>query len=212
MEFITTTTTNRVNVPVSMYFDGKCETCGSSSTRIRSSYHREVADLGTPFESRIVDVQMATIECNDCGATFTPGSKLYPPKCEYSLAVITYALSRYYHENVSANVIAHDLKELHGVEVPVDTIYSWIKRLSDEYVQAITAASSRNDAGMDQGVEAGEEAMSDAGGTETKDIKTITIDGTFVTTGVDVVGKKKRAGCLSVTRLQNGTLRLTSYR
>ena len=156
-------------------------------------------DLGTPIEQRIARVTMATIECNACGCTFTPVPREYPLKYEYSLAVITYALARYYHENASANSIQKSLKLLHNVDVPVDTIYKWIKRLSDDYAKTMlvkedTPASSIAGATVTEGTK------------QESDVKTIAIDGTFVTTGVDVVGKKKPVVLLSLTRRKNGTL------
>ncbi|HME54467.1 MAG TPA: hypothetical protein VKM55_19805 [Candidatus Lokiarchaeia archaeon] len=219
MDFIATPAIKHVNVPVSVYFDGHCLSCESTDTRIRSSYTREVADLGSPIEQRIADVTMATIECNNCGCTFTPVSREYPLKYEYSLAVITYALARYYHDNASANDIARELATLHGVEVPADTIYTWIKRLSDDYVKAMTDPSpaSTTTEEQDSGASNPDATLSGdtsdgAASNALHDIKTITIDGTFVTTGVDVVGKKKPAGCLSIAKKKDGTLRLTSYK
>ncbi|GAH27438.1 unnamed protein product, partial [marine sediment metagenome] len=40
-------------------------------------------------------------------------------------------------------------------------------------------------------------------------IKTITIDGTFISTGKDVIGKKKPVVSLSVSKAKNGTYLLT---
>ena len=203
MDFITVTKITHYAVPVTAHFDGRCLQCKSTDTKIRSSYTHEVSDLGTPFEQRIADVVMATIECNSCGCTFTPVSREYPLKYEYSLAVITWAMSRYYHENASANVIQQGLKMLHNVEVPVDTIYTWIKRLSMDYAKTMESPPDMADKSSSP--------ASDTTSPENQwDVKTIAVDGTFVTTGVDVVGKKKPVVFLSLTRRANGTLLPTS--
>jgi hypothetical protein len=123
----------------------------------------------------------------------------YPLKYEYSLAVIMYAMVRYYHENASANTIQKGLKMLHNVDVPVDTIYTWIKRLSADYAKTMVTPASPTSPGPP--------TTSDATPSEKEsEVKTIAIDGTFVTTGVDVVGKKKPVVLLSLTRRKNGTL------
>ncbi len=193
----------RQDVPVSAHFNGQCLQCKSMDTKIRSSYTREVADLGTPIEQRIARVTMATIECNACGCTFTPVPREYPLKYEYSLAVIMWAMARYYHENASANTIQKGLKMLHNVDVPVDTIYTWIKRLSDDYAKTMLP---KEDAPLTSNTEppAKQEPKQE------DNVKTIAVDGTFVTTGVDVIGKKKPVVLLSLTRRPDGTLLPTS--
>ena len=199
MDFITVTKIKHYAVPVTAHFDGRCLQCKSTDTKIRSSYTREVSELGTPFEQRIADVVMATIECNACGCTFTPVPQEYPLKYEYSLAVITWAMARYYHENASANDIQKSLKMLHNVVVPVDTIYTWIKRLSDDYAKTMERPAGTTSSDT---TTTSETEPRDAG----NDVKTIAIDGTFVTTGVDVVGKKKHVDLLYLTRDKKGRL------
>jgi len=200
MDFITNIKIKHYTVPVTAHFDGRCLQCKSTDTKIRSSYTHEVSDLGTPFEQRIADVVMATIECNSCGCTFTPVSREYPLKYEYSLAVITWAMSRYYHENASANVIQDGLKRLHNVDVPVDTIYTWIKRLSADYAKTMEPEPETP----------GSEASSSSTTTQPEKhedtVETIAVDGVHVTTGVDVVGKKEPVVFLSLTRRADGTL------
>jgi len=92
---------------------------------------------------------------------------------------------------------------LHNVDVPVDTIYTWIKRLSDDYAKAMlpkeeTPLASNTEASVMQ-----EPKQEDR-------VKTIAVDGTFVTTGVDVIGKKRPVVLLSLTRRPDGTLLPTS--
>jgi len=193
----------RQDVPVSAHFNGQCLQCKSMDTKIRSSYTREVTDLGTPIEQRIARVTMATIECNACGCTFTPVPREYPLKYEYSLAVITWAMARYYHENASANTIQKGLKMLHNVDVPVDTIYTWIKRLSDDYAKTMLPKG-------DTPLTSNTEPPAKQEPRQEDTVKTIAVDGTFVTTGVDVIGKKKPVVLLSLTRRPDGTLLPTS--
>jgi len=193
----------RQDVPVSAHFHGHCLQCNSTDVKIRSSYTREVTDLGTPIEQRIARVTMATIECNACGCTFTPVPREYPLKYEYSLAVIMWAMARYYHENASANTIQKGLKMLHNVDVPVDTIYTWIKRLSNDYAKTMLP---KEDAPLTSKTEPPTKQEPKQEGS----VKTIAVDGTFVTTGVDVIGKKKPVVLLSLTRRPDGTLLPTS--
>jgi hypothetical protein len=114
-----------------------------------------------------------------------------------------YAMVRYYHENASANTIQKGLKMLHNVDVPVDTIYTWIKRLSDDYAKTMRP---KGDAPLASNAEVPvmQEPKQEDG------VKTIAVDGTFVTTGVDVIGKKKPVVLLSLTRRPDGTLLPTS--
>jgi hypothetical protein len=207
MDFITTPVTKHVKVDITAYFDGHCFSCGSYDTAIRSSYTREVTDLGSPIERRIIDLKVALIECNSCGFTFTPVSREYPAKYEYSLAVITYALARYFRDNASANEVARELATLHGVDVPADTIYTWNRQLSEDFASAMTSPAPVATVGEEAGQASSTpdpassgEASDGKQGSGLGGITTISVDGTFVTTGVDVVGKKKRAGSSSATK------------
>ena len=112
-------------------------------------------------------------------------------------------MARYYHENASANTIQKSLKMLHNVEVPVDTIYTWIKRLSDDYAKTMLPKDETPLAGDTKAIVMQEQKQDES-------VKTIAVDGTFVTTGVDVIGKKKPVVLLSLTRRPDGTLLPTS--
>ena len=72
---------------------------------------------------------------------------------------------------------------MHDVSVSEATVYSWLKRHSPEFLK------SKLDKERDG-----------LPGT----IKAITVDGTFVTTGKDIIGKKKHVDSLSVTKLASG--------
>lgn len=165
------------------FFDGKCPFCGSTGLVIRTSRVRELPDLGSTVEKVIVRLAVTTFHCKKCGKIFTPENPLYPPKFEYSYAIIEYSLTRYHYHNVSGNIIARDLALLRNVSVSEATIYSWLKLHSPEFLK------SKLD--RDQ---------ADIPGT----IKAITVDGSFVATGKDIIGKKKHVESLSVTKLASG--------
>ncbi|MHA1168475.1 MAG: hypothetical protein ACTSRU_11680 [Candidatus Hodarchaeales archaeon] len=165
------------------FFDGKCPFCGSTDLVTRTSRVRELADLGSTVEKVIVRLVVTTFRCKECSKTFTPEHPLYPPKFEYSHAIIEYSLTRYHYHNVSGNIIARDLALLHNISVSEATVYSWLKQHSPEFLK------SKLD--RDQ---------TDIPGT----IKAITVDGTFVATGKDIIGKKKHVDSLSVTKLASG--------
>lgn len=176
--------TNYADISIEDYFDGCCPSCKSRDLKIRSSRKRIIPDLGTPIESRFNRIEIKTFECKACKCTFTPKHPDYPPKLEYSPSIIRYSLDRFYKNNSTGNEISADLKKLHNVDIPVDTIHSWIKIYSEDYLNSVIQSKPKEDP---------------------LPIKTITIDGTFTSVGKDVVGKKPRAAFLSVSREKNGT-------
>jgi len=92
---------------------------------------------------------------------------------------------------------------LHNVDVPVDTIYTWIKRLSEDYAKTM---ESRPETPEHSPALTTESSPPE----DQEEIKTIAVDGTHVTTGVDVVGNKEPVVFLSLTRRADGTLLPTS--
>ena len=80
------------------------------------------------------------------------------------------------------------LKNSHEVEVPVDTVNSWIKRYSKDYLKSVNREKTLE---------------------HPESIKTVTIDGTYTSTGRNVIGKKKPVVSLSLTKQKNGTYLLT---
>jgi hypothetical protein len=121
--------------------------------------------------------------CQDCQATFTPEHASFPPDMEYSQAIVEYALTSFHYNNDSGEVIARNLGRLHQVDVPVATVYSWLKTYSPAFLKAQIDGRPTEDLSH---------------------IKTITIDGTYVHTGSAVIGKKKHVESLSVTKLADG--------
>lgn len=188
MNFTTVVRTTYSDIPVEEYFNGACPKCGSEAIKIRSSYKRVIPDIGAPREKRFIRIKINYFECETCGSSFSPKHPDYPSKLEYSPSIIFYALERYYRDNVSAKKIAYVLKNSHEVEVPIDTINTWIKRYSKDYLKSIENEKIIN---------------------HPEAIKTVSIDGTFISTGKDVIGKKKPVVLLSVTKQKNGTYSLT---
>ena len=176
------------DIPVEDYFNGACPKCSSKLIRIRSSYKRVVPDLGAPREKRFIRIKINYFECETCKHSFSPKHPDYPSKLEYASSIILYALERYYRDNISGKKIAHVLKNSHEVDVPVDTVNSWIKRHSKEYLKSIEREKTL---------------------VNPESIKTVTIDGTYTSAGRDVIGKKKPVVSLSVTKAKNGTYLLT---
>ena len=188
MNFKTVLRTTYSDIPVEDYFGGACPKCGSKVLKIRSSYKRVIADLGAPREKRFIRIKINYYKCESCSHDFSPKHSEYPPKLEYSPSIILYSLERYYRDNISAKKIAHVLKNSHNIEVPTDTVNTWIKQHSKEYLKSIEREKTLENP---------------------ESIKTVSIDGTFTSTGRDVIGKKKPAVLLSVTRGKNGTYSLT---
>lgn len=188
MDFKTAIKTTYTDISYKDYFDGVCPTCQSTALTIRSSYTRTIPDLGGPREKRYVRIEVKYFICKDCGARFSPKHPEYPPKLEYTPNIILYALERYYQDNVSAPQIADVLNNSHQVDVPPDTVHTWIKLHSKAYLNSIEKDKSLDEAEL---------------------IKAVTIDGTYTSTGRDIIGKKKPVVSLSVTREKNGTYLLT---
>lgn len=164
------------------YFDGKCISCGSTHVVIRSSYVREVPDMGSTVEKIIARLKVCLMWCQDCGTQFTPEHPLFPPKLEHSRAVVEHALTRYHYHNASGNEIARDLGILHQVPVPPDTVYSWLRVYSPSFLKA----------------------RIDAHPEDLSDIKTVTVDGSYVHVGTAAIGKKKPVESYSETKLADG--------
>jgi len=183
MKFDKPVITTCKSFPLEEYFDGNCSFCGSQELVVRSSRTREVPDLGTLREKVIARISVATLECKDCNMTFSPEHPLYPPKYEYSQAIIEHALGRSHYSNATGNEIARDLALLHQVQVSPKTIYGWFTKHGAAFTKAKLDASPQ--------------ALPDH-------IKSITIDGSYVNLGKKLIGKKKAVDSLSVTRLADG--------
>ena len=183
MEFKRLIRTTIRTVELNDYFEGKCPLCYSNDLFIRSSRIRILPDLGSPVEKVIIHLTVATIGCKSCEVEFSPEHPDYPPKYEYSQTIIEYALTRYHYHNTSGNVIARDLATLHQVQIPEETIYSWLKRLSPEFLKTKLAERPEN---------------------IPSNIKSITVDGCYVNLGKAIIGKKKHVESFSVTRLEDG--------
>jgi len=183
MEFKRHLRTTIRTVELEDYFEGTCPLCCSHDVFIRSSRIRVLPELGTTVEKVIIHLTVATIACKGCAVEFSPEHPDYPPKYQYSQSIIEYALTRFHYHNTSGNVIARDLATLHRVKVPEETIYSWLKHLSPEFLKVKLAERPE---------------------TIPTHIKSITVDGCYVNLGKAIIGKKKHVESLSVTRLEDG--------
>ncbi len=170
------------------YCDGTCPKCGSTDTYIRTSHVREIPDMGSTREQVSAALRVPTYACHTCSGVITPEHPLYPPKFEYSLAVVEHALTRFHYHNSSSFEIARDLDVLHGVKVPEATVDSWLKLHSAAFLKAK--------------IDTGQAPIP-------PNVEYAAIDGTFVSTGPDVVGKKRPVDWLSVTQLASGAFLLT---
>ncbi len=187
MEFPTEIKTTQGDIPIEAYFKGPCEKCGGPQLKKRSSYWRTLADLGTPRERRVIRLQVTYFECS-CGHYFSPKHPDYPPKLEYTPAVITYALESYFRFNCSAPSICKDLNQKLNVEVPLDTITTWIKAHGEKFLASLQKEKPI---------------------THPEEVKTVSLDGTFTSVGRELIGKKSSVVLLSLTSLKNGTFSLT---
>lgn len=165
------------------YYDGNCPLCDSNNIIIRSSRVRKLQELGTTVEKVIVHLIIVTLSCKDCGAEFSPEHLDYPSKYEYSMNILEYVLTRHFYHNISGNAIARDLTLLHNVQVPEATIYTWLKRLSPEFLKDRLAKNPKD---------------------VPSNIKSLTVDGSYVNIGKELIGKKKHVESFSVTKLEDG--------
>ena len=165
------------------YFDGICPFCNSKKLKIRSSRIRTIQDMGTTSKKVIVRLEIQTLNCKECSATFSPDHPAYPSKYEYSKDIVEYALTRCNYHNVSGNNIVRDLALLSNVQVPEATVYSWLKDHSPEFIKTNLAIDPEN---------------------VPPNIKALTIDGSYVNMGKKLIGKKKDVDSFSVTKLEDG--------
>jgi len=183
MKFTNKIREKRIEIAVTDYFDGKCPFCQSTQTIIRSSYIKQIPDLGNSIEKVIIDLTVAYYKCKACVRNFTPEHPMYPPNYQYSLTIIQHALLRYHYHNASGRKITEELRLLHNVDVKEATIYAWLKGKSPEFIKSRLTKDSDD---------------------LPSNIKAITVDGTYVDVGRDIIGKKKLVESLSVTKLEDG--------
>jgi len=122
---------------------------------------------------------------------FTPEHPLYPKNHPYSKDIIEQSLNYAHKFNMSAEKIAAGLVLNNSVDISPKTVQSWINNYSKDYFQAIFAENPEK---------------------SLNELKAITIDGTWFTTGKNVIGKKKNVQFSSVTKLADGTYLLTWWK
>jgi len=163
-------------------FNGKCQLCDSKDVITRSSYDRFIQEMGTPSEKITVLLKMRTFECKACNKQFSLEDLKYPNKMEYSKDILEYALTRYNYHNASGNEIARDLRILHQVDIPEDTVYSWLRLFSPDFIKS---RLDKDPTDIPQNIDV------------------LSIDGSYATIANDTIGKKKDVESLSVTKLEN---------
>jgi transposase len=183
MEFDNEMKTTIKTIAIQDYFERACPLCPSKELVIKDSRVRIIPDLGSLLEKVVIHLEVKTYQCKACKAIFTPEHPFFPPKYEYSKAIIEYALFHYHYRNTSGNVIAQDLRLFHQVDVPEATVYSWLKAHSPQFVKA----RLKNN----------EEALPES-------IKVVSLDGSYVSVAKELIGKKKGVESFSVTQLDDG--------
>ena len=152
------------------YAERVCPYCNSIFTFKRDSRYRTISDLGTPDTKVTIKLQVGVIGCLECGKTHKPEHPDFPRYYRFSKNVIKTALWGYMKNNWSGQGISSFLSEHHKVTVHYRTVNEWIKKLKDDYVNY---EKSRDKSKIPSWY------------------KTITIDGTFLNFGADLIGKKK---------------------
>lgn len=183
MDFSTPVKRTDKEIDINEIFDGYCPFCNSKEIKKRSSYIREIQEIGSPLEKIIIFLTTRTYKCKSCKGQFSPEHPLYPPGYSFSKSVIEYVLTRYNYRNCSGNEIANDLNMLHNVTISEQTVYSWLKEHTPEFIKARLDSDETN---------------------LPPNIKALSIDGSYTSIAKDIIGKKKDVESLSVTKLENG--------
>jgi len=177
-----------VKISADQYAPKACPSCGSSEIIIRTSHKRILSELGNINIELFVELHVATFECKNCGAKYTPEHVDYPKGYEYSRRIIQTALSMHFQDNVSGNKIAAQFAKYFNVQIPPKTIYSWINALTEEFMKSEFKTEP------EKALEA---------------YKALTIDGTGFSLGNKLLGKKKNVQLSSAVKLSNGIYLLT---
>jgi len=188
MEFSKRVKKEIVKISADQYAPKACPSCGSSEIIIRTSHKRILSELGNINIELFVELHVATFECKNCGAKYTPEHVDYPKGYEYSRRIIQTALSMHFQDNVSGNKIAAQFAKYFNVQIPPKTIYSWINALTEEFMKSEFKTEP------EKALEA---------------YKALTIDGTGFSLGNKLLGKKKNVQLSSAVKLSNGIYLLT---
>jgi len=177
-----------VKISAEQYAPKTCPFCGSHKIKIRTSYKRDISELGNISKELHIELQVATFKCEKCGCKYTPQHSDYPKGYTYSRDVIQTALSLHFQDNLSGNKIAEQFAKYYNVQVPPKTFYSWINDLTEEFMKS----EFKNE--PIKALEA---------------YKSLTIDGTGFSLGTDVIGKKNDVQSSSAVKLSDGIFLLT---
>ncbi|TKJ26815.1 MAG: hypothetical protein CEE42_04350 [Promethearchaeota archaeon Loki_b31] len=188
MDFSRSVKKEIVKVSADQYAPKACPSCGNSEITIRTSHKRIISELGNIDTELFIELHVATFECKNCGAKYTPEHVDYPKGYEYSRRIIQTALSMHFQDNVSGNKIAAQLAKYFSVQIPPKTIYSWVNALTEEFMKSEFKTEP------EKALEA---------------YKALTIDGTGFSLGNKLLGKKKNVPLASAVKLSNGIYLLT---
>ncbi len=190
MDFESKTRTKILTEHFRDYFSGECVFCRCKNYKIVDTWTKTVPQLGGPAWKVSAEVEMKTICClnPECNMRYTPEHPHYPKGMHYSLDIIEKALNQAHRFTHSAIEIAAQLKEEHNVDVSPKAVQKWINDYSEEYFQVHFKKHPN---------------------TAVRDFRAITVDGTWFNQGKDLIGKKKAAQSLSVTKLPGGHYLLT---
>ena len=167
----------------------ECGSCGWREIIRRTYKFFDRQDLGTPKRKRIQRHEWVLFECKKCGAQFTIFNPNISTDTKYTDDVKEYVFKRVLEKGDSMHRVSSDLKDLHNVDLAVQTISEWVmkKKAGDMANQPAELQA--------------EPTFGPA--------EAISLDGTFkaVNPKKNAPGRKKSGpSCLHLTRLKNGQL------
>lgn len=167
----------------------ECVSCGGREIIRRTYKFIDRQDLGTPRRKRIQRHEWVLFECKKCGMQFTIFNPYISVDTKYTDDVKEYVFKRVLEKGDSMHRVSSDLKDLHNVDLAVQTISEWVMK--------------KKEGGMtSKEVERKPEPAPEQ-------VEAISLDGTFraVNPKKNDPGKKKSGpSCLHLTRLKNGQL------
>ncbi len=171
----------------------ECVSCGWREIIRRTHKFFDRQDLGTPKRKRIQRHEWILFECKKCGTQFTIFNPNISIDTRYTDDVKEYVFKRVLEKGDSMHRVSSDLKDLHNVDLAVQTISEWIMKKKE---------GGKRSPPIDQRLESGPIPTPER-------VEAISLDGTFraVNPKKNDPGKKKGGpSCLHITRLKSGQL------
>ncbi len=166
-----------------------CPSCGWREIIRRTYKFIDRQDLGSPKRKRIQRHEWVLFECKKCGKQITIFNPNISVDTRYTDDVKEYVFKRVLEKGDSMHRVSSDLKDLHNVDLAVQTISEWIMK--------------KKEGGMtSQPVEQQPEPAPEPA-------EAISLDGTFKAVNPkknDPDKEKSGPSCLHLTRLKNGQL------